>query len=183
MAALKNPKWEIFAQELAKGKSANDSYVLAGYEENDGNARRLRCTEAVLKRIEELLAAREALHGQSTAKAIEKAALSKEWVLERLKENVERAMQAKAPLDDEGNVTGDYKYEGSVANRALELLGKELGMFIERSENGRPGEFDNLNDDALRQHLASEASELLKRIGGTEAPGHSPASRGAGRLN
>ncbi len=27
------------------------------------------------------------------------------------------------------------KYDGSVANRALELLGKELGMFTERSEN------------------------------------------------
>lgn len=31
--------------------------------------------------------------------------------------------------------SGEYKYDGSVANRALELLGKELGMFVDRSEN------------------------------------------------
>jgi len=29
--------------------------------------------------------------------------------------------------------TGEFVYDGSVANRALELLGKEIGMFIDRS--------------------------------------------------
>ena len=36
--------------------------------------------------------------------------------------------------DAEGTETGEYRYEGSVANRALELLGKEFGMFVDRSE-------------------------------------------------
>jgi hypothetical protein len=38
-------------------------------------------------------------------------------------------------LDSEGRPTGEYRYGGNVANRALELLGKELGMFIDRSEH------------------------------------------------
>jgi hypothetical protein len=33
------------------------------------------------------------------------------------------------PADDNG---GMYKYGGAVANRALELIGKEMGMFIDR---------------------------------------------------
>ena len=45
---------------------------------------------------------------------------------------------------DEGEekVPADYVYNGSVANNALELLGKELGMFIDRKEVGGPNEFE-----------------------------------------
>jgi hypothetical protein len=56
------------------------------------------------------------------------------WVLERLAENVRRAMRIEA-VTLRGVPTGEYRYEGSVANRALELLGKELGLFVERSES------------------------------------------------
>jgi len=44
-------------------------------------------------------------------------------------------MQLKPVLDSKGNETGQYAYAGGVANRALELIGRELGMFIERSEH------------------------------------------------
>ena len=37
-------------------------------------------------------------------------------------------------LDAKGKETGIYAYNGQAANRALELIGKELGMFIDRSE-------------------------------------------------
>jgi hypothetical protein len=56
------------------------------------------------------------------------------WVLERLAENVRRAMRIEA-VTLRGVPTGEYRYEGSVANRALELLGKELGLFVEKSES------------------------------------------------
>jgi len=60
--------------------------------------------------------------------------VTREWVLERLAENVRRAMRIEA-VTLRGVPTGEYRYEGSVANRALELLGKELGLFVERSES------------------------------------------------
>jgi phage terminase small subunit len=60
---------------------------------------------------------------------VEKAALDRAWVLAQLRENVERSMKASAPTDEDGRPCGEYRYEGSVANRALELIGKELGMF------------------------------------------------------
>jgi hypothetical protein len=49
--------------------------------------------------------------------------------------------------------TGEFKYDGAVANRALELIGKELGMFINRREQGRPGEFSDLTDEQLDEEI------------------------------
>jgi len=87
--------------------------VLAGYAENRGNAIRLKANESIVARVAEL-------QDQAVAKFI----LTKEWVIERLIENANRAMEI-----NDGSVAN-----GAVANRALELLGKELGMFIERAE-------------------------------------------------
>lgn len=136
MTALTNPKHEKFAQELSKGQTADEAYVVAGYKRNRGNASTLKQDQSILARVSELLTEREAIHGQATADAIKSTALTKEWVIETLKENVARAMQATpVRTDDDGEAIGEYQYQGSVANRALELLGKELGMFVDRTEN------------------------------------------------
>lgn len=57
-----------------------------------------------------------------------------DYILRRLRENVERAMQCEQVLDSQGEPTGEYRYEGNVANKALELLGKHLGMFRDKVE-------------------------------------------------
>ena len=111
---LTNSRHERFAQGLAQGKTADEAYVLAGYAENRGNAIRLKANESIVARVAEL-------QDQAVAKFI----LTKEWVIERLIENANRAMEI-----NDGSVAN-----GAVANRALELLGKELGMFVERAEN------------------------------------------------
>lgn len=54
MPSLENPRWERFAQELAKGKTADEAYVIAGYSENRGNCIRLKANESVLRRLTEL---------------------------------------------------------------------------------------------------------------------------------
>jgi len=135
VTALSNPKHERFAQELAKGKSAEESYALAGFSPNRGNASVLKHKQNILDRVSEILDERESIHAQATAEAIKATALTKAWVIETLMENVAKAMQAKAMTDDEGNTIGEFQYQGSVANKALELLGKEIGMFVDRSIN------------------------------------------------
>lgn len=55
MPVLTNAKHEIFAQEVAKGKTASEAYVLAGYKENDGNAARLNGDERIRGRVDEIL--------------------------------------------------------------------------------------------------------------------------------
>lgn len=56
------------------------------------------------------------------------------WVVRRLVENVQRSMQAVAALDSDGEPIGEYRCNGAVANKALELLGKHLGMFMEKQK-------------------------------------------------
>lgn len=62
----------------------------------------------------------------------ERTEVTAEWVVERLVENHNRAMQAEPVLDGRGNPTGVYRYDGGVANKALELLGKHAGMFTDK---------------------------------------------------
>jgi hypothetical protein len=85
-------------------------------------------------------------------------------VIERLRENVERAMQPQPVLDRAGNPTGSYVYNGAVANRALELLGKELGMFIERRENKIVDEFDSMSDQEIEAWLDEHAEARVKML-------------------
>jgi phage terminase small subunit len=54
MPALQNPKHERFAQELAKGKSASEAYVAAGYSESRSAASRLSTKVNVLARVSEI---------------------------------------------------------------------------------------------------------------------------------
>lgn len=64
--------------------------------------------------------------------AVSYAGIDKAWVMSSLKTNFERAMQAEQVTDREGNPTGEYTYQGNVANKALDLIGKEIGMFVNR---------------------------------------------------
>lgn len=170
MPVLSNPKHERFAQELAGGKSSLDAYVTAGYSPNRSAASRLQTNVNICERVSELLAERDAMAQQATAKAAEALSIDKQWVLARLVENAERALQAVEIKDSRGVGTGEYKYEGSVANRALELIGKEFGMFIDRKEV-RKGSLDGLNADDRKELREAIERELASRSGGTEARG------------
>jgi hypothetical protein len=135
----------------------------------------LRPFGVISERVSELLAEREKVHGQATAVAIERVALTKTWVLDKLIENVGRAMQQQAVTLRDGTETGEYVYDGAVANKALELLGKELGMFISRSEV-RTGPLDGMDPDVIRRLLTAIDAESARRLtaGGGEEVGGKP---------
>lgn len=124
MGVLSNQRHEAFAQALASGKTADEAYRDAGYKANRGNAATLKANQSISDRVTELL-----------GMAADRVVVDREWVIAKLVDNVDRAMQAVEIKKADGTGTGEYKYDGSVANKALELLGKEIGMFVERSEN------------------------------------------------
>ena len=113
MPILSNPRHERFAQELANGVSATEAYERAGFARNRVSAHRLKQKPNIRERVSELLKQREHINVQATAKAIEKTALTREWVIERL------MLFAKCA-------------DNAASVRALELLGKGLGMFVDR---------------------------------------------------
>ncbi|MGA6937697.1 MAG: terminase small subunit [Pseudolabrys sp.] len=56
MGILTNPRHELFAQELAKGKSATEAYTLAGYKPCRQNAARLTTNDDIRARLAEIQA-------------------------------------------------------------------------------------------------------------------------------
>ncbi len=103
----------------------------------------------------------EALRAAVSERQVEKTAMDRAWVVERLVENVERAMQVEAVRDREGNSTGQFTYQGAVANKALELLGKELGMFQPKQQT----------EHRLGETLIAKINQARERVANKGNPG------------
>src|SRR5215471_14915491 len=149
MPPLENPREELVAQGLAMGKSQVNACKEAGYSGNRGNSSTHAKKQSVSKRVKEIQQER-----------LDKFTLTPAWVTERLVENVNRAMQIDCPKDEDGNPIGSFQYQGNVANRALELLAKTLGMLIEKSEVTHKKDYADLSNLELLQLLAKETREL-----------------------
>jgi hypothetical protein len=87
------------------------------------------------------------------------AKLDKAWILARMMRNAEMA------LGDMPNASGDFERDATAANRALELLGRELGMFIERRQDVKD-ELDALPADQRAQLIAAMKAALEARPAG-----------------
>lgn len=124
MPILKNAKHEMFAHSIAKGSSPGKAYSAAGYTGKgaDQSAAKLLKNTKIISRIEEI-------KSNIAQIAESKAGIDKAYVLGMLQKNLEIAMQKHSIIGVNGK--SKYVYEGNVANRALELMGKELGMFKE----------------------------------------------------
>lgn len=119
MPVLKNTRHEKFAQARASGKSIDDAYVLAGYKRNGGNACRLNENENVSARVREL-----------QNKAAGEAEVTAGEIIGGLRKVAELGLEAQTVYSAEGVPMYD-RYELNAANKALELLGKTIGIFQE----------------------------------------------------
>lgn len=132
-ALVKLPmKRELFCQRYVVHGNATLAAEEARYSKR--SAKQIGCDllqePVIAERVAQLLAEKAARN-----------AIDADWITGRLRENVERAMQAEQVLDSHGKPSGEYRYDGAVANRALELLGKNIGLFTDRVDhttNGKP---------------------------------------------
>lgn len=124
LGPLHNPRHEKFASLIATGVPIGQAYVNAGYSSigagPSGHA--LLRKPLVAARVNEL---KELCH-ISKYQAHE---LNREWVLTRLMENASAALRGEPKRNAKGEDTGERIYDRAAANRALELLGKECGLF------------------------------------------------------
>lgn len=150
MPVLSNPKHERFAQELAKGKSANEAYVLAGYAENDGNSIRLKGNERILARVAELLG---------------RVAVRAELTVAIVADNLLRIAEKAEALGEASGL--------NVAKAAWMDAAKVSGLIVEKKEV-RTGHLDELPADSiteLREQLIAERARRADRGSGSEATG------------
>src|ERR1041385_4682845 len=113
MPVLENAKHERFAQAVAGGSTLTDAAISAGYSPASARAAgsRLLTNADIAKRVEELKAT-------IIKVAVNESGIDKAWVMNTLKENVDRAMTVRPVIDSEGGNLGLYTYQGNVANKA-----------------------------------------------------------------
>lgn len=127
MPPLQNARRERFCQEYVRESNGTRSYKAAGYKSRTENSAAAGAVQ-VLRNIQVRERIVE-LQKKACDKVEADLAVDRVWVVKRLIEVVDRAMQAVPVRDRNGNPIGRYVFQGQVANRALELIGKSLGMF------------------------------------------------------
>lgn len=127
MSKKLTPKQERFCLEYLKDLNATQAYIRAGYKVKESvasvNASRLLANAKISARVEQLKAERS-----------EKTRIDAEWVLKNLIQVANMAMKAEPVMQYDPQLqdmveTGEYQFDSSGANKALELIGKHVGMF------------------------------------------------------
>lgn len=159
---------EAFCRARALGMSREESAQMAGYKDST-TIHKWEKTPQIKKRISELCEI-------ATRNSIVKAGLDRSWVISRLMTVTERCMQAEPVMvrGEDGDMvpSGEYRFDASGANRALELLGKTMRMF-DGKESNEGSDLDNLSDG----DIARIAAELAAATGLTSliATGQGPS--------
>lgn len=177
MPRLKTVRQEAFAGLVAGGMQPADAVTAAGYraENTRARAKELLARPDVQARLAELrddpvrggtsseqradAASSDAAASEAAGHAPEEnleallrsdggRAVDRDWIVRCLVENIERSLGLKPLRDRAGRTVGSYSHQGSVANKALELLGRQLGLFSERRD-GKENGFDDLSDEEL----------------------------------
>lgn len=139
-------KDEIFATALADGKSAAQAYQEAGYTGGAANARRKKASASIKRRVAEIIAKREAEVMRASGMMAEEIIYHRQTVIAGLFDTIERAKQK-----------GDL----ATMRQCYVDLGKDIGMFVERSLNVNVNaDFDSLTDAQLIDILEGEGVPL-----------------------
>lgn len=129
-------KQEQFCREYLIDLNAKQAAIRTGYSEKTAEVQgsRLLSNAKVASRVAELKSER-----------VQRVEITADYVLSGLKEVAERCLASKPVMvwdyansckaqkrDDDGN--GVFEFDSSGANRALELLGKHVGVFEKDNE-------------------------------------------------
>ena len=167
MPVLKNARHERFAQEIVKGKSANEAYALAGYKPNDGNCIRLKGNERIKIRIAELQTKIANRIEITTARVLEELGklgfsnmgnyvtigadglpfadftkVTPDQMAAVQEIHIEQSSRTETNADGETEAVPVRKIRFKLADKrqALETIGRHLGMFKDTLELNVKGE-------------------------------------------
>ena len=125
-----NDRQEFFCREYLVDYNGTQAAIRAGYSQKTAYSQgsRLLKNANVLSRVRELQAEKTA-----------QLSISQDWVVHQL---VDVIQKCKDPVpvetwDYEGKAmvkTGEYMFDSKGVTKALELLGKHLGMYIDKIE-------------------------------------------------
>ena len=132
-----NERQRRFVDEYLVDLNATQAAIRAGYSEKTSysQAHDLLKKPEIQARIAELRAAQ-----------VERTQLDADYVLAGLRREAETGLHSGEP--------------NTARIRALELIGKHQGMFVDRAEVGAPGDFTGLSDEELRERVAAKLKQI-----------------------
>ncbi len=155
------PKQARFVEEYLLDLNATAAAKRAGYSERTAYAQGQR----LLKNVEIAAAIQKAQEARS-----ERTKISQDWVIERLVGVYKASMEARPVCDKNGDEKG-FTFNPTAANRALELIGKHKGMFIDRKLIGLR-RIEDMTEDELVALLGDNRLEGDDSLAGAEPAGN-----------
>lgn len=159
------PRQERFVEAYMLEPNATQAAITAGYAADSAHVTgsKLLANAKVLMAIEE----------RQEERSI-RVQYDEDYVIQRLIDNVERCRQAEPVRDMRGRIIeGQFQFNARDANKALELLGKHKGMFVDRTR--LEGGIDVSLLKAAEQALDSQLDRFAPKADGRggNAPGGS----------
>lgn len=157
-----DPQQERYAQLRAEGLPAKDAIEQVGLPIKNPN---------LYEQKNPLIGKRIALLQDSAAEeVVERIKVDKAWVIGELLRQYEANGKIVQAFDKQGNET-NAPQKANEALKALELIGRELGMFVEKKEV-RVEHFEGVSDAELTR-IATELAGKLgigQSVEGAETP-------------
>lgn len=167
-------KQRAFIQEYLVDLNGSAAARRAGYKASTSQiyaqkASGLIALPHIQKALTEAMAARE-----------KRTNVTADYVLSTIAETVERCRQARPVVDDKGKETGQFQFDARAVLRGAELLGRHLGMWIDRhgfvDPQGKLVEPTAMGELELARRIAfifrqgMQARSVLRPGGPLEAP-------------
>lgn len=142
---LKIQKQERFCLAMMRGMSQKEAYAAAGYKGNPrALANRVFCYPEVNARL-------QFLQNRVASTTVNGAIVDRAEVIEGLRANWHSARDGSEVMKN-GTGSGVYRPDHASVNKALELLGKSIGVFVDvQREENLDAELEGKTPEELRQ--------------------------------
>ncbi len=156
---LRNPKHEQYCLARVQGMSVMEAYGFVGYSTKSATgAYRLENHDEVKNR-QSLLKTKKA--DEMIKQEVAHAAVDRADVIESIRDTRRKALEGVPVLNTKGSATGAMRVDLAQANKANELLGKTIGLFVDVTrEETFDEELDGKTPEELREFVLSLLEQL-----------------------
>lgn len=168
-----SPKERAFVREYLLDENGKQAAIRAGYAPNSAEVQASRllskdkvwaAVEAGLKKLEErtLVTKAYVING---FKEVHQRCVQHQPVMEfdhEAKEMVEKKVLSTDPTTGEAKWVGVYEFDSSGANKALECLGKSIGIFIDKTEHSGTVRLEDLVGGSMKEDMEERSKRKAK---------------------
>lgn len=150
-----------FCREYVKDYNGTQAAIRAGYSEKTAavKASQLLKNKDILNTIK-----------QFQKELVESSCLTEEKVIAKVEEILDRCMSAEPVMEwnyeeHRYEPTGEYQFDSKGALKAIEMLGKHLGMFDKKEKKSAEGNDNTKEFATLIKSINSQAAEVWDNEG------------------